>query len=99
MHTMKAYRGSGCTAPPILKLNTRCEWLTSRPGRFSPENWALWIGREAGWTTQRVWTFQRRDKSLPLAGFQPRIIHLVRLITAQTELRRLRDISLNAPYM
>jgi hypothetical protein len=77
MHTMKAYRGSGCTALPILNLNTRCEWLASRPDRSSPGNELQYRLDGKHGATQPGWTLRRRDKSLPLAGFQPWIVQFV----------------------
>jgi hypothetical protein len=38
VHAMKAYTGSRGIAPVILKLGTRYEWFSYRPGQFAPGN-------------------------------------------------------------
>ena len=99
-HAMKAYRGNGCTAPPILNLNTRCEWTTSCPGHCSPGNELQYrLNDRLGGPHSRYGRFGEEINISLLAGFQPRIVHIVRLITVETELRRLSNISPNALYM
>ena len=92
MHTMTRRREGVGVLLHLFLSSTRCEWLTSRPGRFCPGNDLQYRldGRQSGHTDGM--DVSGRDKCLPLAGFQPRIVHFVRLITVQTQLRRLRDI-------
>jgi len=50
-HAMKAYRGSGSVAPPILDHDTVYEWWASHPGRFTPREKnpdTHWMGPRAG---------------------------------------------------
>jgi hypothetical protein len=68
VYATKAYRNRGI-AQLILKLGPRLEWLTSRPGHFTPgerPSDAHWI---EGWVTPLpVWTFGEQIKSLAYIG-------------------------------
>jgi hypothetical protein len=55
-HVIKTYCGSGCIAPRILNLCTRCRWNVSfsPPGRDRGTHWiGGWVGPEPVWTQWR----------------------------------------------
>ena len=69
--------GSGGTSPLILNLSTRQNWVVSFMPQllFRQERNQVPTEQEAGLAPQRVWTFQRIDKLVPLLGFKHWIIH------------------------
>jgi len=70
-HTMKAHTRKRLSF--LTSAQGRGEWLTSRPSRFYPPppgNTLVPMEREAGWTPGPVWTFWRREKSLPPLGIR-----------------------------
>jgi hypothetical protein len=56
------------------------EWSTSGPGRFSPGK--EHIQEKAGWASELLWTFRRRQKSNPFARIESLFIYIILCITA-----------------
>jgi len=70
----KVYRASGSTVPLIVNLLSSDgeEWLTSRPGRFTPGNETRYP------VSLRLGGRRYEDKNpKPLPAFEPRIAHHV----------------------
>jgi len=88
---METYNGSRSTAPPILNLGTRWQWLTSRSGCLP-----LWGKSPAahctggGWIPRQVQTFWRREKPpVPTGNRTP---------TVQPDPDRYTDCATLAPH-
>jgi hypothetical protein len=70
---MKAYKASRGIAPLILNLSIRWKCVVnSAPWALYPhgKNPSVPIDQEAGWASELVWTFWRREKSLATAENQ-----------------------------
>jgi hypothetical protein len=74
VYIMQAYGGSRCTAPLILKIGSRRRWVvkshapaTIHPGK---EPQYLLNNRLDG-VAATVWTLSRKEKYVPLLGFEP----------------------------
>jgi hypothetical protein len=64
VYTLKAYRKSRGTAAFIRNVGTRRRWVNFTLRPFYPRGKRLVLIKwEAGWTSDPVWTFRRRDKS------------------------------------
>jgi hypothetical protein len=64
INEMKTYRGSRGIAPLILNLGTILRWVvTSRPGLFTHRTGPRYLWMWAGWATEPVWKFWRRQQS------------------------------------
>jgi hypothetical protein len=72
IHAMKANRERKSTAPLILKLGARCRWVVSITPRplYITERTPILI--EAGWASESIWTFWRRNISCPCRDLKPR---------------------------
>jgi hypothetical protein len=79
LHAMKTYRGRGSTASLILDLDTTLYWRWNSPTGLCTTEQTVpgTIKYEAGWPTERVYTFCVRETVLACSGFEPWIVQFV----------------------
>jgi len=79
VYAMKAYRSRGI-AQLILKLSSRREWLTSRPGHCTPGERPSVAHRIEGWVDPTAgldyWGTEKKNL-LPILGTEARIVYPV----------------------